>query len=252
LSKPEDAMKALRRFAILVIVYGMIVPLSGYSYVSPADDLKQREERVAHYRETTNFNESVLKAVIAVPREFFVPESKRNYTYKEYPLPIGYGQTITNMWFVAYMTNLLELKPSDSVLEIGSGSGYQASILSCITKKVYSIEIIPQLAEQAARNWKELGYTNIKGKTGDGYYGWDTYAPYDKIIVTCAADHVPVYLLRQLKPGGIIVIPVGNPFDRQTLLLIKKKNDGKITTQRLRSCKFVPFTGKMLEKYNKS
>ncbi len=241
-------MKFSKKFLVTIFVYGVIFSLVGCGYASSGTYLEQRKMRVEHYRRTTNFKEDVLRAILEVPREFFVPKNERRFTYEEYPLPIGYGQTITDMWFVTYMTNLLRLKPTDSVLEIGSGSGYQASVLYQITKKVYSIEIIPQLAKQASHRWRELGY-HIQGKTGDGYYGWAKYAPYDKIIVTCAADHVPVYLLRQLKPGGILLIPVGNPFARQTLLLIRKKSDGGIKTQRLRSCKFVPFTGKMLEKY---
>ena len=242
-------MKRLEKLFLMLFIFGMIFPFAGYAYVSPAKYLNQRKARVEHYRKTSHFKESVLRAIFAVPREYFVPPDRRKYTYTEYPQPIGYGQTITNMWFVAYMTDLLDLKPGDKVLEIGSGSGYQASVLYQITKKVYSVEIIPPLGKQAAKRWKALGYNTIRGKIADGYYGWAKYAPYDKIIVTCAADHVPVYLLRQLKPGGILLIPVGNPFDRQTLLLIRKKKDGGIITKRLRSCKFVPFTGKMLEKY---
>ncbi|HEY1405813.1 MAG TPA: protein-L-isoaspartate(D-aspartate) O-methyltransferase [Spirochaetota bacterium] len=225
--------------------------ISGWAFESTPAMKDQLAKKVQHYRETAKFSESVLQALSKVPRDFYVPADKRARTYEEASLPIGYGQTITNMWFVAYMTNLLEVKPTDKVLEIGSGSGYQASVLSQITKTVFSIEIVEPLAKAAANRWKEMGFVTIKGKAADGYFGWAENAPFDKIVVTCAADHVPTYLLQQLKPGGIMVIPVGNPFDRQTLLLIRKKDDGKIITQRLNSCKFVPFTGKMLEKYGK-
>jgi protein-L-isoaspartate(D-aspartate) O-methyltransferase len=221
------------------------------AYESSPEWKKRRADAVEHYRKTAPFRENVLNAVANVPREFFVPSDKQKQTYDEVNIPIGYGQTITNPWFVAHMTNLLDLKPTDKVLEIGSGSGYQASILYQITKEVYSIEIVEPLAKQAAQRWKDLGFTKIVGKAADGYFGWQEHAPFDKIVVTCAADHVPTYLLQQLKPNGILVIPVGNPFDRQTLLLIKKKEDGKISTERLNNVKFVPFTGKMLEKYKK-
>ncbi len=199
------------------------------------------------YRAQNKFSDTVMKAMELVPREFFMPPDKLNETYRDINTPIGYGQTITKAWFVAYMTNRLDVKPTDKVLEIGSGSGYQASILYQITQNVFSIEIVEPLAKQAAQRWIDLGYTNIKGKAADGYFGWAEYGPFDKIIVTCAADHVPTFLLQQLKPGGIMLIPVGNPFDRQTLLMINKREDGKITTSRLYSVKFVPFTGKMLE-----
>jgi protein-L-isoaspartate(D-aspartate) O-methyltransferase len=240
----------LMHFALL-FAFVLSASILSAAYESTPELKKLRADRVEHYRQTSKFKESVLNAVATVPRDFYVPADKRMQTYDEVNIPIGYGQTLTNMWFVAHMTNLLDLKPTDKVLEIGSGSGYQASILYQITKDVYSIEIVEPLAKQAAVRWKELGFTNIKGKAADGYFGWQENGPFDKIVVTCAADHVPTYLLQQLKPNGIMVIPVGNPFDRQTLLLIKKKEDGKISTERLNNVKFVPFTGKMLEKYKK-
>ncbi len=239
--------KYLLTFLLIVLVF----PVVAVSFESNSGMLTIRTQRVQHYRNTTKFTEPVLNAALTVPREYFVPENKQSLTYDEHPIPIGYGQTITNMWFVCHMTNLLELQSNDKVLEIGSGSGYQASILYQITKSVYSIEIVAPLAEQAQKRWSDLGYKGIKGKAADGYFGWEENAPFDKIIVTCAADHIPVYLLRQLKNNGIMVIPVGNPFDRQTLLVIKKDAEGKISTKRLNSCKFVPFTGKMLEKFEK-
>lgn len=242
----------MKRIPVLVcagLIFCSAAVFGGYE-ASP-EMKKWLSERVDHYKKTSKFKESVIAAVSRVPRDFFVPADKKKQTYEEVNIPIGYGQTLTNMWFVAHMTNLLDLKPTDKVLEIGSGSGYQASILYQVTKDVFSIEIVEPLAKKAAERWKELGYTNIKGKAADGYFGWQENAPFDKIVVTCAADHIPTFLLQQLKPNGIMVIPVGNPFDRQTLLVVKKNAEGKITTERLNNCKFVPFTGKMLEKFKK-
>jgi protein-L-isoaspartate(D-aspartate) O-methyltransferase len=241
----------MKRLSIFISIALVAAFGSVWGYEQPAAMKDQLAKKIEHYRESTKFKDSVLGAVAKVPRDFYVPENLRTRTYEEASLPIGYGQTITNMWFVTYMTDLIDLKPTDKVLEIGTGSGYQASILYQITKDVYSIEIVESLSKKAVERWKEMGFTGIKGKAADGYFGWPENGPFDKIIVTCAADHVPTYLLQQLKPNGIMVIPVGNPFDRQTLLLIRKKEDGKIVTQRLNSCKFVPFTGKMLEKYGK-
>lgn len=236
---------------VVMIMFIFVTIIADAVYQSSPQMIADHERWMKRYRAEKKFKESVYTAFQNVPREFFVPADKQNLTYRDINVPIGYGQTITKAWFVAYMTDKLDVQPNDKVLEIGTGSGYQASILYQITKNVYSIEIVGPLAEQASKRWSEIGYSGIKGKAADGYYGWAENAPFDKIIVTCGADHVPTYLLQQLKPGGIMVIPVGNPFDHQTLLLLRKKEDGKITTERLYSCKFVPFTGKMLEKFNK-
>lgn len=235
----------------ILFLFTSITALGEIVYQSSPKMTEERSRWVQRYRDQKKFSENVLTAFSNVPREFFVPADKQKQTYSDINIPIGYGQTITKAWFVAYMTDKLDVQPTDKVLEIGSGSGYQASILYQITKKIYSIEIVEPLALQAASRWTEIGYRGIKGKAADGYFGWAEQAPFDKIIVTCAADHVPTYLLQQLKNGGTMVIPVGNPFDHQTLLLIKKKEDGKIVTQRLYSVNFVPFTGKMLEKFKK-
>jgi len=236
---------------IITLLFITITVIAEAVFQSSPKMIAEQERWIKGLRELKYLKENIVNAMANVPREFFVPAGKQNQTYENVNIPIGYGQTITKSYVVAYMTNKLDLQPSDKVLEIGSGSGYQASILYQLTKNVYSIEIVEPLAVQAAKRWKDMGYNNIKGKTADGYFGWAEHAPFDKIIVTCAADHVPTYLLQQLKAGGTMIIPVGNPFDHQTLLLIKKRDDGKIVTQRLHVVKFVPFTGKMLEKIRK-
>ncbi len=236
---------------VLTFLFIAIAALAENGFQSTPAMLAERQQWVQKLRVEKKFRDSTYAAFEKVPREFFMPKDKLSQTYRDINTPIGYGQTITKAWFVAYMTDKLDVQPNEKVLEIGSGSGYQASILYQLTKKVYSIEIVGPLSAQAVKRWSDIGYKEIKGKNADGYYGWQEHAPFDKIIVTCGADHVPTYLLQQLKNGGTMVIPVGNPFDHQTLLLIKKMDDGKIQTQRLYSVKFVPFTGKMLEKYNK-
>ncbi len=185
----------------------------------------------------------VLDALRSVPRHQFVPDKHKHQSYRNRPLPIGYGQTISQPVIVALMTNLLELKASDKVLEIGTGSGYQAAVLAELVDKVYSIEIVPELAERAAEDLKRTGYDKVITRHGDGYYGWEEQAPFDAIIVTAAADHIPPRLLKQLKPGGRMVIPVGSRFMVQHLVLVKKTQDSDILTEQLLPVKFVPLTG---------
>jgi len=187
---------------------------------------------------------SVIQVMMSVPRHHFVPKGYISSAYDDMPLPIGYGQTISQPYIVAYMTDVLNLKRENTVLEVGTGSGYQAAILSPLVKKVYTIEIIPELARAAATRLKKLGHNNIEVATGDGYYGWVNHAPFDAIIVTAAAGHIPPPLLKQLKNGGCLVIPVGGAFMVQNLVLIVKDNEGKITTQNLMPVRFVPLTGK--------
>lgn len=189
-------------------------------------------------------DEDVIQAMISVPRHRFVPKKWIPMAYNDTPLPIGYGQTISQPYIVAYMTEVLNLDEGSRVLEIGTGSGYQAAILSCIVKKVYTIEIIPELAESASLKLKKIGYQNVEVTCSDGYYGWREYAPFDAIIVTAAAGHIPPPLLKQLKKGGRMVIPVGGHFMIQSLVLVEKDNTGKITTRNLMAVRFVPLTGK--------
>jgi protein-L-isoaspartate(D-aspartate) O-methyltransferase len=182
----------------------------------------------------------VLEAMRKVPRHLFVPPSEVEHAYVDSPLPIGNGQTISQPYIVALMTELLQLKGDEKVLEIGTGSGYQAAILAELCKEVYTIEIIDALAKRAAATLNALGYKNIKVKTGDGYKGWEEYAPFDAIIVTAAPEEVPPPLLEQLKEGGRLVIPLGEYF--QELYLITKEK-GEIKKKSIIPVRFVPMTG---------
>ncbi|MDZ7794613.1 MAG: protein-L-isoaspartate(D-aspartate) O-methyltransferase [Spirochaetia bacterium] len=185
----------------------------------------------------------VLEAMRRVPRHGFVRKGDRSRAYADKPLPIGQGQTISQPYIVAYMTEMLELKPGDRVLEIGTGSGYQAAVLAEISNDVYSIEIIDELASWAQENLAQNGYSEVKVKQGDGYYGWEQYAPFDAIIVAAAAGHIPPPLLEQLKPDGRMVIPIGGVYEVQTLMLVEKEASGEVRTERLMPVRFVPFTG---------
>ena len=187
-------------------------------------------------------NAAVLAALRKVPRHEFVPASWVERAYADSPLPIGHGQTISQPYIVALMTELAQPSPHAKVLEVGTGSGYQAAVLAETVAEVYSIEIIEALAMSAAERLKRLGYRNVQVKFGDGYLGWPERAPFDAIIVTAGADHVPPPLMEQLKPGGRIVIPVGELTGRQSLLLIEKNVDGTITQRQVAPVAFVPLT----------
>ena len=185
----------------------------------------------------------VLAAMRKVPRHQFVPAQQIPNAYLNRPLPIGYGQTISQPLIVALMTDLMQLKPGDTVLEIGSGSGYQAAIMGELAKAVYTIEIIEPLANQAAARLKQQGYANVTVKVGDGYYGWPEHGPFDSIMVTAAASQIPPPLLQQLRPGGRMIIPVGAQFITQYLMLVEKRPDGTISTRQILPVRFVPLTG---------
>jgi len=184
-----------------------------------------------------------MDAMAKVPRHEFVPFMQKSYAYQNRPLPIGHGQTISQPYIVAIMTDLIKPQPDHRVLEIGTGSGYQAAILSEVVNEVYTIEIISALGKQAANRFKTLHYGNIQSRVGDGYYGWEDVAPFDGIVVTAAASHVPPPLIKQLKPGGRMVIPVGSPFLVQHLVVIDKHADGKVTSRQILPVRFVPLTG---------
>jgi len=185
----------------------------------------------------------VLRAMTTVPRHLLVPVALRDMAYENRPLPIGHGQTISQPYIVAIMTALLGLEPGDRVLEIGTGSGYQAAVLAELGVKVYSIEIIEPLGKLARKNLDALGYDNIELRIGDGYYGWEEQAPFDAIIVTAAASHIPPPLIRQLRPGGHMIIPVGSRFLVQQLVLVDKDAEGGVTTRQILPVSFVPLTG---------
>ena len=188
-------------------------------------------------------DQEVLGAMLAVPRHEFVPERYRDLAYADQPLPIGEGQTISQPYIVALMTELLELDPGDKVLEVGTGSGYQAAVASHLADSVFTIEILEGLADRARDRLRRLGYRDVTARQGDGYHGWPEHAPYDAIVVTAAAGHIPPPLVDQLAPGGRMVIPVGGVFQVQQLVLVEKAPDGKVTTRSLLPVRFVPLVG---------
>ena len=205
---------------------------------------EKREKMVKDQIERRGVSDKlVLKAMRNVKRHLFVPEERMADAYDDSPLPIGYGQTISQPYIVAYMTEVIQPKPEFKVLEIGTGSGYQAAVLAEIVKEVYTIEIVTELANAATQRLKKLGYSKVKVKQADGYYGWKENGPYDAIIVTAAAEFIPPPLIEQLKENGKMVIPIGTPFMTQTLMLIEK-NGKKIKTKNLLPVRFVPFTRK--------
>ena len=202
----------------------------------------EREEMVAFQIEGRGVSDpAVLRAMRSVPRHRFVPGDYLQQAYADHPLPIGYGQTISQPYMVARMTELLALQPDYRVLEIGTGSGYQAAVLAEIVAEVYTVEIIPELAETAGALLKELGYENIQVLRADGYWGWQEYAPFDAIIVTAAPDHVPQPLIQQLKEGGHLVIPIGPPGGYQSLWQFTRQGD-ELTAREIAGVRFVPFT----------
>lgn len=216
-------------------------------FVSAREGLVQQiEEHVRatrRYIDKQHLDPKVMEVMRTVPRHEFVPRSLRGNAYENRPLAIGHGQTISQPYIVALMTDLLEVTPADRVLEVGTGSGYQAAILAQLVQQVYSIEIIEPLAQEAKERLQRLGMGNIATRPGDGYYGWSEHGPYDAIIVTAAASHVPPPLIQQLKAGGRMVIPVGSGFQTQQLLLITKESGDRITTRQILPVVFVPLTG---------
>jgi len=207
------------------------------------DEIEQDVRDTSLYLDREALDPRVMMAMGKVPRHEFVPDMQRHSAYKNRPLPIGYGQTISQPYIVALMSDLIKPQADDRVLELGTGSGYQAAILAELTGQVYSIEIIEALGKQADERLSRLGYDNVTLRIGDGYYGWEEHAPFDAIVVTAAASHVPPPLVAQLKPGGRMVIPVGSRFLTQQLVLIEKAPDGQLITRQILPVKFVPLTG---------
>lgn len=232
-------MKKLSIFIIILLNSGLFSPLYGQDKYE-----RERKKMIKNQIQSRGITDKkTLEAIESVPRHLFVPDEYRDRAYDDGPLPIGYGQTISQPYIVAYMTELLNVGPDDIVLEIGTGSGYQAAVLSRIVKKVYTVEIIEELGLAAKERLKALNYDNVEVKIGDGYYGWEEHAPYDGIIVTAAAEFIPPPLIEQLKDNGNMIIPVGSPFNIQNLMLVKKSG-GKITTKSLIPVRFVPLTRK--------
>lgn len=230
----------------------VFILLACVSFMIRADDAQYALDRAAMVAEIEEyarlngdqaFAKRVMQSMAIVQRHEFVPDAQKRFAYANRPLPIGFGQTISQPYIVALMTDLIAPDSDDVVLEIGTGSGYQAAILSPLVKSVYSIEIIEPLAKQAAARLQLLGFDNVTTRLGDGYYGWAEHAPFDAIVVTAAASHVPPYLVRQLRRGGRMVIPVGGRFLTQQLLLIEKTETGEVKTRQIIPVIFVPLTG---------
>jgi protein-L-isoaspartate(D-aspartate) O-methyltransferase len=234
------------------LVFILIAILIFFQTISAQEQEEDREAFFAQKRQNMVVNQlqnrditdpEVLEAMLTVPRHQFVDEHIRESAYNDYPLAIGEGQTISQPYIVALMTQLLELEGDEKVLEIGTGSGYQAAVLAEIVEEVYSVEIYESLSKKSEKLLTDLGYSNIHFKIGDGYYGWEEYAPYDAIIVTCAPDHVPPSLLQQMREdGGRVVIPVGGIWMVQTLMKIEKI-EGKIKSKGITGVRFVPMIG---------
>ena len=240
----------LYRHQLLLVFIILLLPVTaaaGDEFVQARQQLvaviEQDVYETSLYLDKEALDPRVMTAIATVPRHEFVPAAQRHQAYSNRPLPIGHGQTISQPYIVALMSDLIKPQAGDRVLELGTGSGYQAAVLAELTGQVYSIEIIEPLAEQAAERLARLGYDNITLRTGDGYYGWEEHAPFDAIVVTAAASHVPPPLVAQLKPGGRMVIPVGSRFLTQQLVLIEKQPGGQLITRQILPVKFVPLTG---------
>ncbi len=208
------------------------------------DRIEQEVALTSKYIDRELLAPVVIEAMGSVPRHQFVPDGQRSYAYENRPLSIGYGQTISQPYIVALMTNLARLKPGGKVLEIGTGSGYQAAILAELTDKVFTIEIVEELGKEVRQRFDRLGYERIQSRVGDGYYGWESEAPFDVILVTAASSHVPPSLIKQLRPGGRMIIPLGGRFQVQQLMLIEKTPQGEIRSKQILPVRFVPLTGK--------
>lgn len=207
------------------------------------DIIEADVRRTSEHLQKQSLNPGVLQAMRQVPRHRFVPQSREAQAYENRPLPIGHGQTISQPYIVAIMTDLIDPEPGDRALEIGTGSGYQAAVLSRLVAQVHSMEIIEPLGNQARERLLALGYENIEVRIGDGYFGWQEHAPFDIIIVTAAASHIPPPLVKQLKPGGRMIIPVGSRFMTQQLLLVHKEGEDDLRVRQILPVRFVPLTG---------
>jgi len=219
-------------------------PRPEHTHPAFTERIKERARMVASQIEARGVRDpNVLASLRTVPRHAFVRTGDMRRAYSDQPLPIGLNQTISQPYIVAYMTDALKLDPNFKVLEIGTGSGYQAAVCAEIVREVYTIEILEELAESAKERLKKLGYRNVSVKAADGYFGWAEYGPFDAIIVTCAAGFVPPLLIEQLKPAGRMILPLGSPFGVQTLVLITKDDKGNVHSRSLLPVRFVPTLG---------
>ncbi len=225
---------------LLFLITLCVIPLEGY-----ADDFSRERDAMVRtqIRARGIRDRATLNAMRNVPRHLYVPNVQRRNAYQDRPLPIGYGQTISQPYIVAYMTEIIEPGSEHRILEIGTGSGYQAAVLAEIIDEVYTIEIVRQLGEQAKEKLNAQ-YDNVHVKIADGYYGWEEHGPFDAIVVTAAAEYIPPPLVEQLKEGGRMIIPVGSPFQTQQLMLVTKEERGEISTRSLMPVRFVPFERK--------
>jgi protein-L-isoaspartate(D-aspartate) O-methyltransferase len=244
--RPDTALP----WALLLLVIGIscLNPARAIDYFQDSREnmirlIEADVRSTSQYLKQSTLDKRVLDAMTKVPRHEFVPPGQIDLAYENRPLPIGHGQTISQPYIVAIMTDLLDIEPGHRVLEIGTGSGYQAAVLAELNTSVWSIEIIEALGRQAQARLRRLGYDNIEVRLGDGYYGWTEHAPFDAIVVTAAANHIPPPLLNQLKPGGKMIIPVGSRFSTQQLMLIPRGDNDEFTTRQVLPVRFVPLTG---------
>jgi protein-L-isoaspartate(D-aspartate) O-methyltransferase len=237
--------KAFFGFLILLLM-PLVLIAEGQQEAEPYNEL--RENMVKTQIQARDIKDAhVLEAMRRIPRHLFVPEPMKSHAYDDYPIRIGEGQTISQPYIVALMTESLKLTGLEKVLEIGTGSGYQAAVLSAVAAEVYSIEIKQVLHERSTATLQRYGFDNVKTKHADGYFGWEEYAPFDCIMITAAVNHVPGPLLKQLKDGGRLILPLGNPYGYQNLILVTKEGE-KYYTQMICGVLFVPMTGYALEK----
>jgi protein-L-isoaspartate(D-aspartate) O-methyltransferase len=236
------SLPALKRWLCALLCASCVVGAALATGVADERQAAERERMVAQQIQARGVDDAAtLAALRQVPRHRFVPEERRAQAYQDSPLPIGWGQTISQPYIVGLMTQLVRPRPGLRVLEIGTGSGYQAAVLAATGAEVYTIEIVDELARWGAKNLRDAGYTAVQVRAGDGYHGWAELAPFDAIVVTAAADHIPPPLLQQLKDGGRMVIPVGSPFRTQTLMLVTRRGKD-IGTESLLPVRFVPLT----------
>jgi protein-L-isoaspartate(D-aspartate) O-methyltransferase len=245
-------MRHTRRvIATVALLLGLAGAGAGARAAAPTETANQAlwrevESQIAEIRAELGIDRlspAVRDVLLRVPRDQFVPEDQRRHAFENRPLPIGHGQTISQPLIVAAMTELLQVKPGDRVFELGTGSGYQAAILDALGARVYSVEIVPELGARARQTLDASGHAGVETRVGDGYFGWEEAAPFDAIIVTAASDHIPPPLLRQLKPGGRMLIPVGSRYLTQKLVLVSRDERGAVRTRELLPVVFVPLTG---------